>query len=82
MRGPTSLRRFSTMTRKMETFLLSLKAPPDKILSIIDNSVYGRGREGEREQHKHVQGETGDRGRQRQTIRLHTTKVNINSFQS
>lgn len=58
------------MSRKVETFLLSLKAPLDKSLSITDNSLY-TGEKGWREQHKHVQGK--DIVRLKQTVRLHTT---------
>lgn len=70
IKGPISLRAFSTMSRKVETSLLSLKALLDKSLSIIDNSFY-TGEEGWREQHKHVQGKDGVR--LKQTFRLHTT---------
>ncbi|TNN70389.1 hypothetical protein EYF80_019415 [Liparis tanakae] len=52
MKTPMSFSVFSTMFRKLETFLLSLKAPLDKSLSIKDNSLYshrgGGGEEGER----------------------------------
>lgn len=51
MKAPMSFSVFSTMFRKLETFLLSLKAPLDKSLSITDNSLCshrgGRGEDGE-----------------------------------
>lgn len=51
MKGPMSPRVFSTRSRKVETFLLSLKGLPDKSSSIKDNSLYSHRRGG-------VEGET------------------------
>lgn len=48
-------------------------APLDKSSSIKDNSLYSHRRGGVQDQQRHVQGETGDRVRPRQTFRLHTT---------
>lgn len=48
MKGPMSLRVFSTMSRKVETFLLSFKAPEDKSLSTRDKSLCSHRKEGGR----------------------------------